>query len=841
MPAADVDGISPMTLSSWQVYKFGGTSLADPERIANAADLVAASPGDGSVAVVVSAMAGVTDALIQLADLAAGCNDGYADDLDKLRNRTLAVCAHLLGDDEEQVAAGIRSDFDGLGDILRGVFTASVCPDSTRDLVSGFGEAWSAAILHGYLVQQGHEARWLNARNVLVVEHDETGPAVVWEETAKRFADWLEANPTPFLVITGYVAQDKSGAPTTLGRNGSDFTAAIFARLLEAKSLTIWTDVDGVMSADPRRVPEATVLPELSYDEAMELAYFGAAVLHPRTMGPAIECRIPVHIKNALQTDVPGTTIADRVAGIEGLRLARSAVKGFSSVAGIALLNLEGAGMVGVPGVASRMFAALREAGVSVVLISQGSSEHSICVAIPTAQKEAARRAVERAFAAELIHGQVQRVDVSGPYSILAAVGDDMVETPGVAARFFGALARARINVRAIAQGSSERNISVVVSEADAERALRAAHAGFYLSEQRVSVGLVGPGLVGRELLRQLEAQREYLRSELQIHLEVRGIATSRRMLLTDRGIDLSTWQEQLESGGRPVDLGVFADHLQAAHLPHAVFLDCTANAEVASCYGHWLERGIHVITPNKKANAASLQSYRNLRELGDRPSSRYLYEATVGAGLPVISTLRDLVRTGDRIHRIEGVLSGTLSFLLQTIGVEVSFSAAVREAHSRGYMEPDPRDDLSGMDVARKAVILGREMNLSVELDDVGVESLVPAELEGCDEADKFIAELGRHDDNMETLRVEADQSGNVLSYVAVIEDSGRVEVGLRRYPQSHAFARIQPGDNILAFTTDRYQEQPLIVQGPGAGPAVTAAGVFGELLRLAGSLGAS
>lgn len=825
--------------SSWQVHKFGGTSLADSKRIAAAAELVV-SGGKDRVAVVVSARAGVTDALIRLADRAATRDETYTEDLDQLRTTTLEVCSELVGDATPAMAEIVK-DFAALSDILRGVFTAGVCPDSTRDLVSGFGEGWSAVTLHGYLARQGHDARWLNARDVLVVEHDETGPAVVWEETARRFRDWLEEDPgAGLLVITGYVAREKGGAPTTLGRNGSDFTAAIFANLLEAVSLTIWTDVAGVMSADPRRVPEATVLAELSYDEAMELAYFGAAVLHPRTMGPAVERGIPVHIKNALAPEAPGTTIAERAPATDSLRRARSAVKGFSSVPGIALLNLEGAGMVGVPGVASRMFGALREAGVSVVLISQGSSEHSICVAIPVAQKNAARRAVERAFAAELIHGQVQRVDVSGPYSILAAVGDAMVETPGVAARFFGALARAGVNVRAIAQGSSERNISVVVTEGDAERALRAAHAGFYLSEQRVSVGLVGPGLVGKELLRQVAAQEDYLRSELQIHLEVRAIANSRRMLLEDRGVDLGSWEEQLVAGARPVDLSVFADHLQAAHLPHAVLLDCTANAEVASCYGHWLERGIHVITPNKKANAAALESYRNLRELGDRPSSRYLYEATVGAGLPVISTLRDLVRTGDRIHRIEGILSGTLSYLLQVFGREKTFSTAVKEAHSRGYMEPEPRDDLSGMDVARKAVILGREMGLGIELPQVPVESLVPEELRGVADAEEFIGGLPRHDASMESLRLEAEREDRVLCYVAVIRDDGKVEVGLRRYPKSHAFARIQPGDNILAFTTDRYREQPLIVQGPGAGPEVTAAGVFGDLLRLAGSLGA-
>ena len=843
-------------LLSWQIHKFGGTSLADAARIEHAAQLIGRVAADGDerrgvaadgdvgtddgahIAVVVSAMAGVTDTLIDAASAAARNEPGYTDILQQLRERTAETCRALLK--EPEPAIGRHDQQIGeLEDVLRGVHIAGVCPPSTLDLVSGFGELWSAQILHRRLVQDGLPAAHLDARDVLVVERDATGPAVVWDTTEEKFHTWLAANTSRFVVITGFVARDREGTATTLQRNGSDFTASIFGRLFDADSITIWTDVDGVMSAHPAKVPEATVIDELSYSEAIELAFFGTEVLHPQTMGPAVDRGIPIYIRNASRPEATGTWI--RAGSSRHAEAgATTAVKGLSSIGGIALLSLEGAGMIGVPGIASRLFAALRDVGISVIMISQASSEHSICVAIPLDQQDAAKQAVENAFPIELAHGQIQRIAVSGPYSILAAVGDDMVEMPGVSARFFGTLARAGVSVRAIAQGSSERNISAVVAEADAPRALRATHAGFYLAERSVSVGLIGPGLVGAELLAQLHAQSDILHADLHIDLRVRGIARSRTMVLDDAGFDLAHWQRRLDADGRPVDLVEFADHVRAPHLPHAVILDCSASEDVAVNYEAWLERGIHVVTPNKQANTGSLHTYRRLRRLGDRLATRYLYEATVGAGLPVVSTLRDLIRTGDRVRKIEGILSGTLSFLLGTFGADTPFSSVVKEARDRGYMEPDPRDDLSGVDVARKAVILGREIGLDLSLDQVPVSSLVPDELADCADPDHFFAKLPKFDAEMESQRLVAVDAGAALRYGALIEDSGAVSVGLRHYPEAHPFARIQPGDNILAFTTDRYRAQPLIVQGPGAGPAVTAAGVFGDLLRLVTSLGA-
>ena len=828
-----------MSDAPWTVHKFGGTSLADPAGYRNAARLMAAD-GSERAAAVVSAPAGVTDALIDAVERAAGQDPGYPAGLRSLESRVRGIGERLLGGARAQeVAVSLQKDMADLLDILRGVSLTRVYAEETLELVAGYGELWSARILHAHLLSEGADADRLDAREVLVVAPGETGPSVDWEATVDRFEAWRKRHRSPRLVITGYVASNPAGIPTTLKRNGSDFSASIFGALLHADAITIWTDVDGVLSADPRRVPDAHVLPRLSYNEAMELAYFGAKVLHPHTMAPAIREGIPIRIRNTFRPDLPGTLIHRRETPA-GAVAVRAAVKGFSSVEPVALVNVEGTGMIGVPGVAHRLFGALREAGISVIMISQASSEHSICFAVPEDQADRARRAVEDGFFAEIHHGQVQTVDVVRPCSIVAAVGDDMVRTTGVAARFFGALGKAGVNVRAVAQGSSERNISVVVDAEASTRAIRALHAGFYLSDQTLSVGLVGPGSIGSELLRQIQAQREALKTRFSIDLRIRGIMNSRAMVLDETGLDPAEWEAALAGRGAPPDPGAFVDHVHGGHLPHSVIVDCTASETMAARYADWLSRGVHVITPNKKAGSADYASYRKLRELGRKMNTHYLYEATVGAGLPVITTLRDLLQTGDRVISIEGVLSGTASFIFNELGAGRSFSELVREAARRGYTEPDPRDDLSGMDVARKAVILAREMGTELELAAVPVESLVPEALATTDSVGAFLDGLAARDEEMEGLRSAAEASGEVLRYVAAIGEDGRASVGLRRYPADHPFARITGTDNIIAFRTERYDAQPLFVQGPGAGPEVTAGGVFADLLRLASYLGA-
>ena len=816
----------------WYIHKFGGTSLGDAERIRRAVSFFDPER-DALRMVVVSAMAGVTDALLGLLERASDPDRSHRRALDRIRERHLQSADALLSSaGRDTVADGLDEDFRDIEDILRAVRLMGDTPETARDVISGYGELWSARIVAGVLASRGLRTVWLDTREVLVVESGELGPVVDWEETRRRFDAWLDEREFDCLVATGFIASTHEGVPTTLGRNGSDFTASIFGRILGAERIDIWTDVDGVMSADPRQVPDAEVLEELSYREAMELSYFGASVLHPDTMRPAVEAEIPIYIRNTDRPEVPGTRI-------HAVGASESTVKGFATIDGMALCNLEGAGMMGVPGVANRLFGALREAGISVVMISQASSEHSICFAIPEDQAREVREVVEETFFAELHHGQIQNLDVTPGCSILAVVGDGMAGLPGTAADFFGALGQAGVNIRAIAQGSSERNISVVVDEEEATRALRAAHSGFYLSSHTLSVGLIGPGNVGSTLLDQLSSQLERLADDYGIDLRVRGIANGSNMLLEEESVELDDWRTTFADARTETDLETFADHVQTDYHPHAAIIDCTASPTVARRHRRWLDRGIHVVTPNKLACAGPLEQYRELRRDARRAQTHYLYETTVGAGLPVLQTLRDIRQTGDDILEIEGILSGTLAFLFNAFDEETPFSEIVREAHARGYTEPDPREDLSGTDVARKLTILGREMGLELDVADVDVESLVPSDLEA-EGTEAFFEALTDVDEPMARRHREAREAGEVLRYVGRLERDGTASVGVRRYPESHAFAQMRSTDNVVSFRTRRYDDNPLLVQGPGAGPDVTAGGVFADLLRLASYLGA-
>ncbi|MEO6517755.1 MAG: bifunctional aspartate kinase/homoserine dehydrogenase I, partial [Pseudoxanthomonas sp.] len=629
----------------------------------------------------------------------------------------------------------------------------------------------------------------------------------------------------------GFVARDAGGMPTTLGRNGSDFSGAIFAALFEAEELHIWTDVDGVLSADPRLVPEAVTVARLSYDEACELAYFGAKVVHPQTMAPAIERGLPIIIRNTFHPDHPGTRITAE-------RDVTGPVKGLTLSDDLAVLNLEGTGLIGVPGTAERVFAALREARVSVVMISQGSSEHSICCVVRAAESRRAQRALLTAFAHELNIGQIQRVQLTEGVSVLAAVGDGMAGQPGVAARLFESLGRARVNILAIAQGSSERNISVAIESADATKALRAAHAGFWLSPQTFAVGVIGPGNVGAALLDQLHAAQPQLLGKANLDLRLRAIASSTRMLLDERGIG-GDWRQRFAASGAAIDLEAFTAHLVSSHLPHLVIVDCSGSPAVADRYADWLAAGIHVVTPNKQAGAGPSARYDAIREATAASGARFRYEATVCAGLPVISTLRDLIDTGDVLLSVEGIFSGTLAWLFNRFDGSVPFSQLVTEARGMGYTEPDPRDDLSGTDVARKLVILAREAGRRLNLEDVVVESLVPAALRDAS-VDDFMSRLPEVDALFADKLARAQAGGQVLRYVAKLDADGHASVGLVELPATHAFANLRLTDNIVQFTTRRYCDNPLIVQGPGAGPEVTAAGVFADVLRVAAGQGA-
>ena len=819
--------------SSWVVHKFGGSSVADADCFARVAAIIESQPTQ-RVAVVLSACRGVTDSLLQLVLLAEKQDDTWRAQLAAVRKRHADIAGALL---PAAAAAEFLAEFDrdaaDLDGVLRSTQVMRTAGQHVRDKVSGYGEIWSTRLFWRYLQQRGNRKglQWIDARACLVAEWGPLGPAIQWEMSTERLRAQLQPGAAT-LVITGYIASDGLGIQTTLGRNGSDFSASIFGALLAASEIVIWTDVDGVLSADPRRVPDAQIIASLSYNEAMELAYFGAKVIHPQTMAPAVSHDIPIWIRNTFAPEKAGTLICAQPQSTQP-------VKGITSIENVALVNLEGAGMIGVPGTAHRLFGALREENISVILISQGSSEHSICCAIPAAQAARATAVIERAFARELADGQIQSVDVTGELAILAVVGDGMAGMPGVSGKVFNALGSANVNVRAIAQGASERNISVVVQGNQATRALRAVHAGFYLSPHTLSIGVIGPGTVGKVLLDQLASQHERLKRQFHIDLRVRGIMSSKTMKLATQSIALEHWREQITEGAVPADYDKFFAHLKVDHLPHTVIIDCTASQDVANRYRDWLAAGVHVITPNKKANSGVLDYYESLRTARRQSGAHYLYEATVGAGLPVIQTVRDLRETGDDIASIEGIFSGTLAYLFNVYDGTKAFSAIVRDAKARGYTEPDPRDDLSGTDVARKLIILAREMGLKLEMRDVRVESLVPPDLTG-GSSEEFLAQLPRYDEQMAKRFNDAKARGHVLRYVGRISAAGEATVGLVELDAKHAFANIALTDNVVRYSTSRYCDNPLIVQGPGAGPAVTAGGVFADLLRLATFLGA-
>ncbi len=818
------------------LHKFGGSSLADAahyQRVAALLDgLDASSPGLQFV--VVSAMHGVTDSLIALADASLTGAD-WKPGLVELRQRHRAAADVLDPTAIHGLHRWLDAQFAALADTLTAMASGDARSDADIAGVHGLGEVCSSRLLQ--VAMGGQDAGWgrLDARDVLVANPGELGVSVDWDASQARMAAWSQGQQTCARgrVITGFIARDAEGANTTLGRNGSDYSAAAFGRLLAANELTIWTDVDGVLSADPRLVPDAVCLASMSYAEANELSYFGASVLHPRTMAPAMQAGLAIRIRNTLNPTAPGTIISQDASP------AASPVKGLSLVDRMALLELSGAGLIGVPGTAERMFAALHAAGVSVTMISQGSSEHSICCVVREAQADAAREAVATAFAEAIEEGLVAGVDVTGGIAILAAVGDGMVGSPGVAARLFDGLAKARVNIRAIAQGASERNISVALDAVDAVRGLRAVHAAFWLSPQTLSIGLIGPGKVGRVLLAQLSESLARLAGDGHggIDLRLRAIANSRRMTLAPRNLPPHLAVASLEHG-QTLDLDAFAHHVRASHLPHALIVDCSGSNAIADHYPQWLAAGIHIVTPSKHAGSGDLARYQAIRA-ATRHGGRFLYEATVGAGLPVIMTLRNQLDTGDELTGFEGVLSGTLAWLFNRFDGSVPFSALVREARELGYTEPDPRDDLSGIDVARKLVILAREAGQLITLEDVEIENLVPPALREV-ALDEFLARLEEMDAPLQARLEDAQATGGALRYLARMDREGRASVALVVPPDGHASLYSRLTDNLIQFHTLRYTDNPLVVQGPGAGPEVTAAGVFGDVLAVARALGA-
>lgn len=839
-----VEGVQLPKGDTWSIHKFGGTCVGTSERIRNVANIVVKDESERKL-VVVSAMSKVTDMMYDLVNKAQARDESYTLALDAVFEKHRLTAFDLLeGDELNNFVQRLQEDINNLKAMLRAIFIAGHVTDSFSDFVVGHGELWSAQLLAAVVRKSGHKCACMDTRDVLVVNptnSNQVDPDYL--ESSRRLEKWYSQNPSDTIVATGFIATTPQNIPTTLKRDGSDFSAAIMGALFRARQVTIWTDVNGVYSADPRKVSEAVILKELSYQEAWEMSYFGANVLHPRTIIPVMKYDIPIVIRNIFNLSAPGTIIC-RCTGSENEdgQSVDAPVKGFATIDNLALVNVEGTGMAGVPGTASAIFGAVKDVGANVIMISQASSEHSVCFAVPEKEVKFVAAALESRFRQALDAGRLSQIAIIPNCSILAAVGQKMASTPGVSATLFDALAKANINIRAIAQGCSEYNITVVLKREDCIKALRAVHSRFYLSRTTIAMGIIGPGLIGGTLLDQLRDQAAVLKENFNIDLRVLGITGSKTMLLSDTGIDLSMWRDLLKDKGEKADLQKFVQLVHGNHfIPNAAIVDCTADPNVASQYHDWLCRGVHVITPNKKANSGPLDQYLKLRTLQRKSYTHYFYEATVGAGLPIVKTLQGLLETGDKILQIEGIFSGTLSYIFNNFVGGRTFSEVVKEAKEAGYTEPDPRDDLSGMDVARKVIILARECGLKIELSDIPVNSLVPDRLKDCASAEEFMLQLPQHDQEWAKERQEAEVTGEVLRYVGVVDvvnQKGMVE--LRRYKKEHPFAQLSGSDNIIAFSTQRYEKQPLIVRGPGAGAEVTAAGVFSDILQLASYLGA-
>lgn len=859
--------------SGYEVHKFGGTCVGSAERISGCCDLLIDSAKSGVKTFgIVSAMGvankgepKVTDCLINATDMASSRDPKYLEELVKLEHKHQTTAEALLTDQSEYDAymASFAEELEDLKAMLKAMSIAGTSTQAFADFVVGHGELWTARLCAAAIRCKGFDAEWIDARDVLVVTDAEDGGVDVDYERSNANLDALfdarghrAAGADRVLIATGFIARTPDGIPTTLKRNGSDYSATIFGALLIASNISIWTDVDGVYSADPRVVKEAVCLKQLSYNEAWELSYFGANVLHPRTTLPAMRYSIPVTLRNYFNQAAPGTSISDAcvvsddegcVPSVDTSSGEVNFITGLATIEDVCLINVEGTGMVGVPGTANAVFETVKQAGCNVVMISQASSEHSICFAVRSHEADAAKRALSARFEKAIAAGRIKEISTVDDCAVLAAVGKNMCQTPGVSAMLFDALAQASVNVVAIAQGASEYNITVVVKNAESRKALNAVHSKFYLSKTVISVGVVGPGLVGKTLLRQMDEQLAELKSDYAVDLRVVGIAGNSKMLLSGDdsvNLDLATWEADY-SGSAAVasDMEAFTRHVLDAGSPNAVIIDCSASEDVASLYKGWLQRGINVVTPNKKANSGDLKYYKELRNIQRNGYTHYFYEGTVGAGLPIISTVRNLLDSGDRVSKIEGIFSGTLSYIFNTFGADDrSFSTIVATAKELGYTEPDPRDDLSGMDVARKVVILARECGLDLELENVPIQSLVPEPLRDVASADEFMARLPEFDVEMTARVADAAARGEKLRYVGVVDvKNGTGAVELRAYDAAHPFGGLAGSDNIISFETKRYVEgQALVVRGPGAGAEVTAGGVFGDVLRVCQYLGA-
>ena len=812
------------------VLKFGGTSVANPDNIRKVLAILLDYHQSGkNFLVCVSAMSGITNQLIDLAKAAEKGNEQYRVLFQHIEEQHFnAVKALVSGQNQSDIFLSVKQMLNDLEDVVHGVYLLRELSNRAMDFIVSHGERLNATIISGAAREQGLASYYVDAREIIKTDSKFGSAKVNFELTYALVQAYFEDLSRGIPIVTGFVASNDEGKTTTLGRGGSDYTASIIAAALKADSVEIWTDVDGVLTTDPRKVKDAFPLKALSYQEAMELSHFGAKVIYPPTLQPVFANSIPIYIKNTFNPGFEGTLISNLTEDVND-----HSVKGISSINDIVMINIQGSGMVGVAGTSSRIFKSLASKSINIILITQASSEHSICIAIAPEEASSAKSILEEEFYYELADGKLDPIIVERGLSIVALIGDNMANVPGVAGRMFTSLGMNGINIRAIAQGSSERNISVVISQEKTARALNALHDNFFLSDtQTIHMFMVGHGLVGQELLSQMSSQLSYLLKERHIRIVLVGISNSKRMTIEPEGIPIDGWREYIESHAQPADIQSFVDQMIALNMPNSVFVDNTANMELPKIYERILNENIHIVTPNKMATSGKYKDYKHLKSVANRKGVQFLFETNVGAGLPVISTLKDLIQSGDIIEKIEGVFSGTLSYIFNHYDGNQSFASVVREAQRLGYTEPDPREDLNGKDVARKILILSREAGYDLEPDDVIIEPILPASCFEAATVEAFYESLEHSESVFKSMAQEARNQGKKLRVVASLIE-GRAKIALDYFGPEHPFYGLSGSDNMIAYTTARYLYQPLVVRGPGAGAAVTAAGVFSDIIR--------
>lgn len=818
-----------------KVLKFGGTSCGTVESIQQVIQILQDNIAKGErIAVVYSAMGGVTNKLIEIGRMASTGNTDYYDALKALEERHFTAVRGLIDiKSQSSSIAKVRGLVNELEDLLKGISLIRELSTRTLDLLMSFGERLSTTIITEALKARGVNAEFCDARTLIRTNNHFSYAEVDFEVTNAQINAHF-AKTDALLCITGFIGSTEDGITTTLGRGGSDYTGSIFGAALDAEVIEIWTDVDGMMTADPRKVSNAFTIPTITYAEAMELSHFGAKVIYPPSLQPAFAKNIPIKVLNTFNTVSEGTTVHNTALETP------YAITGISSIDDIALVNVQGSGMIGVAGVSARLFSAMSRNKISVILISQASSEHSICFAIDPKNAERAKDVLDQEFSVEIAAGDIDRdgIQIQRNVSIIAIVGEGMRRSTGVSGKLFTALGKNGINVIATAQGSSELNISVVIQKNDLSKALNAIHGVFFQSEVRtLNLFVVGTGLIGSTFLKQLAAQSEYLAKEKLLKVNVVGLARSKKMWLNPEGISLQNWQEELDENGKTTSLSAFVQRIREFNLPNSVFIDCTSDKDIIQYYFPLLDASVSVVTPNKVANSSSYAEYRRLQQTAVRKGVKFLYETNVGAGLPIINTIQGLMSSGDKFVKIEAILSGTLSFIFNSFVEGTRFVDIVGEAKEKGYTEPDPRDDLSGLDVARKILILARETGIALEMSDIQIAPILPENCLQAPTVDAFFKEVEGSDAYFANLLNEAVAKGEKLRYIATLEN-GKATLQLRTVDADHPFYSLSGADNIVSFTTERYNTRPLVVKGPGAGAEVTASGVFADVMSISSYL---